>query len=283
LSYAIINKNKNIPLTSNTDEYPSLIKETEDWLRNIVLRKHFAVDNQLPKMIYYVFPDREVVKKLKDIFIDVSFDNFIEYYRFCSFNLLECYSANEVELFSYINFFHLIGSFRFFTKEAGNKPIIETELYNILNEEKFHPLIKYSALQITSLNTFEDSQEKGQYSNDKLFNTEYFKIIDSIEKEKTLTNYISFYSIYYYENGYNFKKIVEDHLNKIFINDILDKEKLHTYLPQLTALLIRLNENKFNETKTNNILIDLFESSSIKQEQFNEIKNRIIYDFNINT
>lgn len=283
LSYCIINKNKNIPISSSIGKNKFLLDESRDWLRNIILRKHFASDSQLPKLIYYIFPDIEVVKELKPVFSNIKFKDFIEYFRFCNNNLLECYCANEIEFFSYINFFHLIGSFRFFSKEMSNKRIIEDELYKILNEENFHPLIKYSALQITSLNTFEYSGKLNNYSNYNLFQKEYSKIIESIEKGSSLTKYISFYAIYYYESGYNFKKIVNNHLKKIIVNDLLDKEKLHTYLPQLTALLIRLNKDLFFSSKTNNKLVDLFESNSISKDGFNEVKERIVIDFKINS
>ena len=281
LSYAFINKNKNIPISTSIKKNKYILNETKDWLKNIIRRKHFSSDIKLPKLIYYIFPDREVVKNLESVFENVDFEDYLKYYKFCYKHIFECYNAEKFEFFSYINFFHLIGSFRFFSTEIENKQRIEDKLYEILNEDKFHPLIKYSALQLSTSNTLEKDWKSNDYANYTLFKKEYLRTIHSIEKGGTLTKYISFYAIFYYGKDYNFKTIVNKHLENIVQGNEVNKEKLHTYLPQLTALLIRLNKDLYFKTKTNQKFIDLFESSSLSLNSFIELKKKIITDYKI--
>lgn len=258
LSYCALNRRKGITLYKDLSDV-NLLKEVKDWIENIFERKYFWNNVELPKPIYFFFPDRETVGFLNRIFEEFTYDEYKGYFEFCCEKISDQYNNDNLELFSQINFFHLIGSFRFFN-QSNNRTDIYEKLAFILQNSNFHPLIKYSALQLMTIIEIEPSNDISNYRNPQLFREEYLGQLNSLEKNEFFRKYISFYSMYYYNNQYSPMQLInEKYIEKIISAGQINYGYLHTYLPQIAAHLIRIDPRRYKKEKIKNNIISIFD------------------------
>lgn len=280
LSYCALNKQKGISLYSNLEE-TNLLLEIKDWFEIIFRRKYFHKNPDQPKLIYFFIPDKATVKRLNKIFRDFKYEDFAPYFDFCYNRIIETYDENKLELFSCINFFHLIGSLRYFKSKTQSISKLISTLYNIIDCEKLHPLIKYSALQITTLFDVRPENDPNAYRHRVSFENEYFKQLELLKQESNFAKYISFYSMYYHNNEFNPNQLVkEKYLTKIISNGKIDFHYLHTLIPQIASLLIRLDTKKYEKENFHSEFEKMFqirEESEIDKIQHLQEKIKDVY------
>lgn len=254
----------------------SLLPEIKDWIKNVFARLHFYDRPEQPKLVYFYFPDRDTVSNLNKLFEDYELSEFLEYFQFCFNKIEESYNTQSFEFFSFINFFHLIGSFRFFSSDDDSQKLISAQLKKILLNEHIHPLVKYSALQITTIIEIEPTNDPVLYTDLVLFKKEYHKQIELLDKNELFSKYISFYSMYYYNNEFSPKELIIKFLRKIIIDDSISFSHLHNFIPQILSQMNRLGIEKHNGKCLKNSLISLFEITGEKDtKKIIDFKNDI--------
>ena len=190
------------------------------------------------------------------------------------------HDENNIELFAHINLFHLIGSFRYYyLLNTENYSEILRRLNDILSVTTCHPLIKYSALQISILVSIksDEIEIKEAYKHIPSFRDEYLKQLEYMENTETslLVKYVSFYSMYYYENKYQSKALINEKYLDRMINketNSIDFKYLHTLIPQLASQLIRLDVEIYNKNEIGERLRLLFDFEKTNRDNIKEIK-----------
>ena len=273
LSYCALNKQQGYALFANLDEL-NLLNEVKDWFEIVLRRKFFSQNINQPKLIYFYFLDQNIVKHLDKVFEDLSYSDFEDYFDFCYKRILDTYNENNLELFSYINFFHLIGSLRYFKDDEQNMQKIVTVLYTIINCKKLHPLIKYSALQITIIINFKEANNSNIYRSFDYFEEEYLKQLSLLRDEPNFARYISFYSMYYYDNKFNSMQLInQKYFDRILLGDNIDFRYLHTFIPQIASHLIRLDVDKYENEEFHADFEEIFNISNSNQKNIHMIQN----------
>lgn len=259
LSYCALNKQNSKSMYIDLAKENSF-KEVKRWFEAVFEDKNYENNPKQAKLIYFYFPDKATVENLDKIFDCFKFKDFQPYFDFCLSRILDTYNENDLELFSCINFFHLIGSLRFFKSETVNFVKIQSVLNDIIESKKLHPLIKYSATQITTLLEVEPKNDPRAYKNLENFKQHYFYQLDSLETSNEFAKYISFYSMYYYSNKYNPDELVKEEYFKKIINDgKIDFNSLHILIPQIASLLIRIDQEKYQNEKFSRDFKELFQ------------------------
>ena len=276
LSYCALNKQKGINIYADLRN-KDLLPEIKDWIGNIFYRLHFYDNHEQPKLIYFYFPDRKTVSNLDKLFNDYTLPVFSKYFEACSNKIEQSYKNNNFEFFSFINFFHLIGSFRYFSSDDDkNQKKISEQLQKVLKNKKMHPLIKYSTLQITTIIEIEPDNNPNNYYNKQLVEKEFNKQLKLLDENALFSKYISFYSMYYYNNEFSPKELIVNSLNKIIKDDSISFSHLYNFIPQILSQMNRLKIDKYREKSLKKNLIALLkitESSNI--DKIIEFKNDI--------
>ena len=206
--------------------------------------------NDGKRLIYFFFVDKQTKENLKKVFDNFTFIDFIGYFDSCQKCVLED-NLSLSHILQFINFFHLIGSLRIIKGIDTKQSQINNILIEIIKSHEFPFLIKYSASQIYVCRDLGNSE---LYYNDDLQNF-YKELLKSINEDGAFTKFIALYSMYY--NSFDVKaSVVKELKDQIVKGSNIDFNALHTYLPQIHAILLRSDKNKFRRDINKNRILE---------------------------